>query len=187
MENISRGNMRILCLNQTNKKKVRGLKKKCQSMIRELKALTDQFPLQDSTEDYWHIHLPVAQSFIDSKNTPRSVRRLCMQTMINRAAFLSQNKPESEAACHVCCLISLPELWASEITIFYTQSYFQDFFERNSMYEKWTLIKNRDFAKEHKILIPTNFQVKGYKVECFDDDDPSILTYTGEIWYIGEQ
>ncbi len=179
--------MRILCLKQPIKEKIRGLKNKCHSMVQELTALTDQFPIQDSTENYWQIHLPVAQAFIDSKNTPPSVRHLCMQTMINRANFLAQNKPESIETCRVCCLISLPELWASEITIFYTQSYFQDFFERNSPYEKLTPINGRNIAKEHNLIIPTNFQVKGYKQEYFDDDNPTILTYTGEIWYIGEQ
>lgn len=173
-------------LNQSDKKKVRGLKKKCLTMIETLTAQTNKFPVEYASEEYWHCHLPISQSFIDSKHTPRSVRKLCMQTMIDRANFLAQHKHHANKNYRVLCLVSLPNLWASEITIFFTQSYFENFFNRNTPWQKWAQLNNRNIVKEYNLIIPSNFQVKGYKHECFDEDDPQKLTYSGETWAIGE-
>jgi hypothetical protein len=179
--------MRILCLKSTNTKKVRGLKKKCRAMVQDLIACTNKFPVEFSSEKYWNKRLPVPQTFIDSTNTPHSVRRLCMQTMIDRAEFLAQSKPNHLTNSRVCCLIDLPALFFSEVTIFFSESYFQTFFDRNRSWQKWTIIQDKNLAKEYNLRVPTNFQVRGYQVSHYlDDNDPNILTYTGETWFIGE-
>lgn len=178
--------MRIFCLKSTNTKKVRGLKTKCRSMVQDLIACTDKFPIEFSAERFWHEHLPVPQAFIDSTNTPHSVRRLCMQTMIDRTNFLAQSKPKHLTNSRVCCLINLPDLFFSEVTIFFSESYFQTFFNRKGPWQKWTPIQDKDLTKEYNLTVPANFQVRGYKDEASDDDDPNILAYTGEVWFIGE-
>ncbi len=178
--------MHISSFEQSNKKKIRGLKKKCRAMVEALIAQTSEFPIDYNSEEYWHYHLPVAQSFIDSKHTPQSVRRLCIQTMIDRTQFLSQHKPKNAKSCRVLCLVCLPDLWSSVITIFSSQNYFIHFFDRNNPWQRWTPLIHKDIAKEYNLIIPSNFQVKSYKHECFDDDNPSIVTYVGEIWAIGE-
>lgn len=178
--------MRSLSLKNSNQKKVRGLKKKCSAMVKAIAEQTNHFPVEYSSEEYWHCHLPVAQSFIDSTHTPRSVRKLCIQAMIDRANFLAQHKHQTAINCRVICLVSLPDLWASEIIIFFTQDYFEKFFNRNSPWQKWILLNDRDITKEYNLIIPNSFQVKGYKHEGYDEDNPKFLTYTGEIWAIGE-
>ena len=68
-------------------------------MVRELEAATQVFPQAEDWEGcgYWHLHLPVAEGFIDSPKTPRSIRQQCIQTLIDRAAYLPETtgKPGS--------------------------------------------------------------------------------------------
>lgn len=178
--------MRVLHLKSTNTKKVRGLRKKCHSMVQDLIACTDNFPTEFSAESFWHEHLPVAQAFIDSKNTPNCVRRLCMQTMIDRAIFLAQNKPKHLTHSRVCCLIGLPDLFSSQLTIFFSENYFQNFFNRQGPWQKWTPIQDKKLTKTYNLMVPSNFQVRGFREEVFDDDDPNTLVHTEEVWFIGE-
>jgi hypothetical protein len=79
--------------------------------------------------------------------------------------------------------IQLPNLWDSQIIIFYEENYFNSFFERNSEYQKWILLpSNRDILSELGLDIPTGLSAKGYREEIIDDDYKSI----SELWFIGE-
>jgi hypothetical protein len=58
-------------------------------MVRDIGQLATVTPAEDREAcGYWHAHLPVAEAFIDSPVTPRSIRRLCVQSMIDAANTL---------------------------------------------------------------------------------------------------
>lgn len=65
---------------------------KTKNMIKRIEENTMKFPIE-FMHHCWHRHLPVAQDFIDSKKTPNKVKRLCMQTLLERAYHLMQMKP----------------------------------------------------------------------------------------------
>ncbi|WP_053104113.1 DUF3916 domain-containing protein [Bacillus sp. FJAT-27231] len=46
-------------------KKIRGLKRKTKKMMERIEQETETF-LSEFYNGYWHLHLPVAQSFISS-------------------------------------------------------------------------------------------------------------------------
>ena len=46
-------------------KKIRGLKRKTKNMIKRIEQETEVFPVE-FYNGYWHLHLPVSQSFISS-------------------------------------------------------------------------------------------------------------------------
>jgi hypothetical protein len=153
-------------------------------MVRDIIEDTSTFPIEYATDSYWHYHLPISQIFIDSKHTPRSIRRLCLQTLIDRADFLSKHKPID---CHVMCIIDLPDIWGSILKIYFDEGYYQNFLaHKNTPWEKWTPIYGRDIAQEFHLSVPDNFCIKGYKEEGYDDNDTSVLIFSGEQWVIGE-
>lgn len=67
-------------------KKVRGMKRKTQQIIKEMNANTQSFP--ENVSDYWHLPLPAAYDFMTSNRTPKKIKRLCIQTLLNRAEHL---------------------------------------------------------------------------------------------------
>ena len=163
-------------------KKPRGLHRKCRNMMRSLTQQTAVFPQPHHNNDFWHLHLPVAQNFIDAAATPSGVRRLCAQTLIDRAFYLASLAP-TELETRVAVAICLPELWNSQIIVFFGAEYYDSFFKRDSEAQKWTTLEgNRSLAREWGLRVPDDFSERGYKEELRDGD----FTLDGEIWFIGQ-
>lgn len=164
-----------------DKKKIRGISRKFNAMKRRIEHLTENFPLEDN--GYWHIHLPVAQAFIDSQKTPFSIRRKCIQLLIESVHHLISIRPEEVKKYKVVAAINLPELFDSQIIIFYEDNYYNSFFERNDDCQRWTLLPStRNIYAEWNLRKLPNLGVRGYKEVIVDED----FSYEGEIWFIGE-
>lgn len=159
--------------------KPRGLRRKFRQMVRRIEAETELFPPRD-VESYWHLHLPVARTFIDSQRTPFTTRRLCVQTLIDRAHHLSRVAPESEDI-RVVVAVTLPELWASQIIVFFGPNYFDRFFERSGDEQQWVLIENRSLINEWQLKLPPEFQEQGYDETICEEE----LLFKSRIWFIG--
>lgn len=91
-------------------KKIRGMKRKTEEMINRIEENTMVFPTE-FYNGYWHMHLPVGQGFISSDKTPRKIKRLCIQKLLNRAEYLKGLQPHDEEKYRVVVLITLPSLW----------------------------------------------------------------------------
>jgi hypothetical protein len=166
-------------------KKVRGLRRKTKNMIQRIDEVTTNFPT-DFFNGYWHLHLPVAQSFISSSKTPFGIKRLCIQTLLNRTKHLVSIKPNTSTSekIRVVVAIDLPGLWNSQIIVFSGDSYFRGFFDRNDEFQRWIPIsKERNIGSEWGLNIFKEFDVLGFKEEITDEDGHQ---YKGEIWFVGE-
>jgi len=141
--------MRVLNLNSSLKKKVRGQKRKVKSMIEGINKEIVKFPKIDIENGYWHMHLPIEQSFIDLEKISFKIRRLCIQTIIDGVENLIRLKPKTELDIRVIAFINLPALWYSEIIVFFGNSHYEGYFYRNNEYQKWILLEEtRDILKE---------------------------------------
>jgi hypothetical protein len=164
-------------------KKVRGLKRKSRSMVNRLEQETMKFP-SDFYNGYWHLHLPVAQDFIASIKTPKAIKRLCIQTLLDRAEHLKRIKPPSNQKFRIVVAIDLPDLWNSQIIIFSGDSHFKGFFDRNDDYQKWIpLSVDRNMASEWDLSIPDSMSCLGIREEIKDED---AELFENEIWFVGE-
>lgn len=163
-------------------KKIRGLKRKTEDMVKRIKEYTLVFPTE-FYNGYWHLHLPVHQGFIGSDKTPRKIKRLCMQTLVNRAEHLIELKPDDQEIYRVVVAIDLPGLWNSQIIVFRGDDHFKNFFNRNTEYQKWIpLSDNRNIQTEWGLTVPDSLAISGFQ-EVIDDEDGY---YESEIWFIGE-
>lgn len=108
---------------------------------------------------------------------------MVIKELIDSGLRLIENRPKTHADKQVVISISLPHIWDSQITIFYSPAYFNNFFDRNSPEQKWTPIKDSaHFIKSYNIQIPEKMKIQGYIEEIKDEDENS----TGEVWFIGE-
>ena len=163
------------------KTKSRGLRRKSQNMVRRLSQQTEVFPKAHQGVGFWHLHLPVSHEFIDSSKAPFGIRRLCAQTLINRAFDLAALAPDP-VQTRVVAAISLPELWSSQIVVFFGPDYFNSFFDRDSTEQKWTPIEGRRLTKKWHLQLPHGLSERGTTEEIFKPDFAS----TGELWFIGQ-
>ncbi|MFS0655522.1 DUF3916 domain-containing protein [Bacillus sp. 179-C3.3 HS] len=164
-------------------KKVRGMKRKTNQMIRRIEARTLTFP-EECHHGYWHLPLPVAQDFIGSHNTPQKIKRLCIQTLLDRAKHLIELKPKDGDRYRVVVAVDLPGLWWSQIIVFKGDSYFKNFFNRNNEYQKWIpLSDHRNLQTEWSLSIPQGWETTGFKQIIMEEDG---FQEENEWWFIGE-
>ena len=151
-------------------------------MIKEIIACTSRFPVEYKDKEFWHLHLPVPESFIDSPRTPFSIRKLCVQTLIDRVSYLINLKPEDFKDCRVAASLSLPRLWDSQIILFIDRNYFNSFFNRDNEYQKWEIIQDKNLLSSWRLNIPEKLKIKHYQEDLFDED----YHFTNQLVFIGE-
>jgi hypothetical protein len=153
-------------------------------MIRRIVEGTEAFPREDNRGcGYWHMHLPVAQAFIDSKRTSKSVRRLCILMLVHRAFHLCTIRPRLRRKTRVVATITLPNLFDSQLIVFFGDDYFTSFFDRDTEEQKWLpLPGDRSLSEEWKLNVPAGFSEKGFREVITNEDQH----HDGEIWFIGE-
>jgi hypothetical protein len=166
------------------KRKVRGQNRKCKLMRFHIFNETEEFPQESEVHPkFWHLHLPVAQRFIDSLSTPNKLRKYCMKILIERTIHLLKKKPK-QGFFKVVSAISLPDLFDSQIVVFFQKEYWDNFFNRNSDFQKWIpLPSKRSLLKEINLNPPFQIFEKGYKETITDED----FEHNGEIWFIGDE
>ena len=166
------------------KKKVRGLKRRKKTLINSISDITEKMPNPSEYGlGYWHLHLPFAQSYINSSKFPNRFRREIMQILINRVSYLKNIKTKAQVEYRIYALISLPDLFDSQIVVLPHNSWFDGFFERDSEEQKWIpLDTSRNLIQEWELNCPPDLQIKGYKEIISEEDYYS----EGEKWFIGE-
>ncbi|HFJ9248416.1 DUF3916 domain-containing protein [Bacillus anthracis] len=166
-----------------HEKKIRGMKRKTNAMIKRIEKHTKMFPSTFYNDEYWYMPLPVSQDFIESHKTPRKVKRLCIQTLIDRVNHLIKIKPSDTHTYRVVALISIENLWRSQIIVFKNDDYFHNFFNRNNEFQKWILLSNEiDFWETWGISICPTPQMLRFQEVIYDEDTIDEK----EIWFIGE-
>ncbi|MCI4054496.1 DUF3916 domain-containing protein [Bacillus cereus] len=164
-------------------KKIRGMKRKTNTMIKRIEEHTKSFPSTFYNDEYWNMLLPVSQAFIDSCKTARKVKRLCIQTLLNQANHLINIKPRDTHTYRVVVLISINNFWDSQIIIFKNEDYFHNFFNRDSEFQKWILLSNEiDFWKTWEMSVCHSFKTLHFQEIIYDADE----CYEKEILFIGE-
>lgn len=166
-----------------HEKKIRGMKRKTNTMIKRIEEHTKIFPSTFYNDEYWYMPLPVSQAFIDSCKTPRKVKQLYIQTLLNQANHLIKIKPSDTHTYRVVTLISIENLWESQIIVFKNDDYFHNFFNRNNEFQKWISLSNKiDFWKTWGISICPTAQILHFQEVIYDED----AIDKKEIWFIGE-
>jgi hypothetical protein len=165
------------------KRKPRGLKRKCRNMIARLKQETRNFPQPHTASGYWHLHLWVALEFVNPAAMPHFVRKLCVQTLLERTQRLTTLASPHDFS-RVVVTINLPDVHASQLIVFFSESYFNSFFTRDSKQQKWTSLDNeRSLAKEWSLQVPEGFEEKGFHEEVQEGEDYWV---SNELWFFGQ-
>jgi uncharacterized protein DUF3916 len=132
---------------------------------------------------YWHAHLPVSQAFIDSPTIPRSIRRLCIQSMFDTADRLRAAQLQRIIECRVVVAVALPRLFDSQLIVFFGDEYFSGFFNRDTPEQRWVgLPSNRSLMREWSLRMSPGFSEWGF-CETLRDED---FEQHGEMWFCGD-
>lgn len=130
--------------------------------------------------EYEHFHVPSTPWIEFPKTSGRIKTAFCRKWIEKTEEFISQ-KPEI-SFCKVVAVICYPNLWDSQIIIFYDEKYYNSFWNRNGPYQVWTRIENtKSFVKTRGI--ETNLVETCYEEKIKEKDE----THISYLWYYGEQ
>ena len=119
--------------------------------------------------------------FIEYPKTSSKIKTEFCRKWLKAAERFIKQKPEDVGFCKVVTVICMPNLWCSQITIFYDENYYSTFFDRHDPYQTWTPIQEgRSLLAERNIV--SVLSERGYREVIVDED----YTYEGELWFYGE-
>ncbi|MDO5521426.1 MAG: DUF3916 domain-containing protein [bacterium] len=148
-------------------KKQRGQRRKLLSLKKNIEKFQ---PFQYIEEDYEHFHVPCRNDFINSKRTSGKIKTAFIKGWIATTEKFIEQKPSELTFCKVVSLICEQNLWDSQIIIFYSEDYYNSFWNRQGDEQKWTLNK-----EDHSLIQERNVQTKlkevSYDEEIIDENE----------------
>ena len=120
-----------------SKKRQRGQTQKLNRLINRI----DEFmPFSELSQAYEHFPVPCSNTFINSPKTRGNIKTAFIRKWIQTTEKFIRMKPKQLPFCRIVALICEENLWDSQIIIFYSEKYFQDFWIRNGNEQIWELI-----------------------------------------------
>lgn len=126
------------------------------------------------------------RALVSSPTARRPVQATCSQVLIDAAARLANEKPPGLTHARVFAIIAYPDLFNSEVCVFFDPDYLASFCVRDSHDERWTPKSNDSLAGRLGLSLPSGFEEQGFDTFSRDDtfDPPRIDD--GEVWLVGE-
>lgn len=161
------------------KKKQRGQRRKLAAMLRNIDSFVP-FERGNTDRGYESFNVPSGM-FIEHPKTSSGIKTEFCRKWLKTAERFIGRKPGDIGFCKVVAVICMPNLWCSQITIFYDENYYSTFFDRHGPYQTWTPLRDgRSLLAERNIVSPLT--ERGYREVIVDED----FTYEGELWFYGE-
>jgi len=164
--------------------------RKPEKHLQEIEAWADGFvgffPAEGRSVEHWH--LPADQRLVDPPTTTPAYQARCAQALINVARHLVEARPARQVHARVFAAIFSPDMFMSEVDVFFDQTSFRSFERRDSDAHRWTrLPPDRSLIRELGLKAPNGFTERGYHQSITNDDPedgPSV--FENEVWIIGE-
>ena len=116
----------------------------------------------------------------------RPVQSACAQVLIDATKRLAQLKPRELRHARVVTVLGFPDMFPSEICIFFDPAYFASFCKRDTPEECWTAKPTSELTRQLPLTIPAGLAVLGFDTVYRDATIDPPHVETGQIWLIGE-
>lgn len=165
-------------------RKLRGTRRRFRALRQWADQFVDWFPsLGSFHRGYLHWKLPVHRLFVEGRHVRRSTQRDVVEILLGICANLKANQPQTHVPIRVIAIVTLPQIFDADITIFLGSEHYDGFFNRNTDYQRWTpLPATRSLRKEWALSAANDLQEFGMS-ETIDDDD---FHRRGELWFYGD-
>ncbi len=115
-------------------KKLRGQGRKLNNLLFELDNIK---PFQKQTVDFECFRIPCSMSFIESSKLSAKAKTKIIKKLVNMTENFISDKPKEVDFCKVVLLIDEYYLYSSQIIIFYNKIYYDMFWKRDDVHQKW--------------------------------------------------
>jgi Protein of unknown function (DUF3916) len=143
------------------RKKVRGSKRKLQSLGRKLDSILLSIPDEDLPRDKsWRYHLPSPDRLVDSTNSSLKLRKRFVQMLSDKLTELDDS---IEGKYKTVLFLSLPLLSHSRIEVCVDSKHFEKLINNPDTTSTWLPITDgRTVIREFGLAMPAEYRAKGY-------------------------
>ena len=136
--------------------------------------------------NYFHWKIPIGQGLVSGPTARSDFQAICAQVLIDASYCLAKRKPKGLEHTRVVTILGCPDLFDSEICVFFDPKYFASFTDRNFDDYRWSARSDAELVTRWSLDVPAEFAVRGFDTYERDDtfDPPSVTT--GQTWLIGE-
>lgn len=159
-------------------KKIRGQRRKLNTLFKNIDRI---IPFRNTDSDYEHFHVP-SSMFIQSPKTAGRIKTAFCQKWLEKTLDIIRKKPENLPFCKVVALIDSPNYWSSQIIIFYSQSYYNTFWDRDDSFQSWEALESKEQSFVKLRNIKTTLFEKGYREIINDEGHREKAT----LWFYGD-
>jgi len=134
---------------------------------------------------YFHWKLPVLSSIVEGPSAREAVQARVAQILIDAARNLVAKRPAGSSGAKVVAIVSLPDMFGSEVCVFFDPSYLANFMRRETGEEIWSPAIE-SLADRWKLSLGKGFKEVGFNYLRRDEDDDPVRIEAGQIWMVGE-
>ncbi|MHA7000258.1 DUF3916 domain-containing protein [Aeromonas schubertii] len=173
--------MRRISVNRP-KEKVRGIKRRLRALDNWADSFEGCFPSEYADEKYCNWKIPVLDRLVGPPTTTNEIQAHCAQAILRAVKHLFEARPDEYNYAIVSALITYPQMFGSEVCIFFDKEYYDSFYDRNSEWQSLTPIENRKLSSVLNFDVPNPIIQKGYVHRTKDEWEGEITTYEEEWW-----
>jgi len=151
-------------------KKLRGAKRHLKQFLNYLKTLENLTPQKYEGYDYWNDKIVIYEKLLNSEHYVQEIFNAYIKSA---KIFFDTNKNEDLI---FTVILSNPNRFSSEICIFYTKEYFEEFCKRNNEYQTWAPLE-KGIIDKFRLNIPKKCEVLNFQ-EILNDED---YNYDGTV------
>lgn len=161
--------------------KVRGLKRHINALDQWAQNADTWNPEVSEHDDFWHRRIPVLDRLVNPPTTTYRIQRQAINALLLAAQKLS-DKLKDRPECRIAVLLTLPDLFQSEITVFFDQDYYKTFY-----YQQDLLPDTQKPSKLFNLELPPSFVELGNLVEWqTETEDGDTIQCSEQWWTIGQ-
>lgn len=146
-------------------------------MARFPEATTEWFANEKIPAESWLVSPPIVTF---------DVQRRCAQAVLNAAGNMARAKPRDQATARVTAIVDYPNMFGSEVCVFFDPVYWEMFAIREEDNYWWKrLPESYSLAQRLGLAVPEGFVERGYHTCQRDDDPPRVIE--NETWIYHER
>lgn len=163
--------------------KVRNPKRHLKALRCWAESLEGLYPEENSC-GYEHWKIPVLDRLVQGPTSHPEWQCEAIASLVVAAEKLIAAKPaELQGKSWVAVLLCYPNLWESEVIVFFSEDYYERF-----NYKKNLITKQR-ISEKLKLTLPANFVEVGSHIsyeEEPDEFDDEVYRYESQHWFLAE-
>ncbi len=164
------------------KEKLRGIKRRLNAIDNWANSFEGYFPVEHSSEKYWNYKIPVLDRLVCPPTTTDELQAHCVVALLRAAEFLVSARPREHQKAKVSVLVTYPDMFGSEICVFFDKSYLKAFFERSSEKEQLNVIKGNTLSCNLTFEVPSIFFEHGYMYKTKEEWEGEVTEYQEQWW-----